>query len=97
MKKEMALAAALIATPLTAQAEDHLVCAPLDTMISALEQLGEDVKSAAVSKTGYLKLEFASNAGSYTVVFVDPEKTACVVDTGDGWAEYKGPAPGIDH
>ena len=81
------LAAAFLLPALPALAQQQrLPCGPVDGILGALEQnAGELPAAIGKDERGFAALLTLSPEGSYTVLFLGPDGTACVLSTGDGW------------
>ena len=82
-----ALAFGLLATPaLAAQ------CAPKEQIVQALaSNFHEKPVGMGATAAGALVIMFASPAGTWTAVSVQPSGSACVLDVGDGWTDLSQP------
>lgn len=70
-------------------------CLPYDAMIGALrDQFSESVQATGMAATGHVMQVIASDAGTWTIIVVDPTGNACIAAHGTGYAEER-PRPNL--
>lgn len=85
--------AALVATPALAQ---QAVCLPYADMIAQLEnKSGETRRAYGFSGDGRWMEIYAADNGSWSIVYTDANKTACLVGAGDSFEALAPEAKGL--
>lgn len=70
-------------------------CAAYDDMIGILEsRFAETVRATGLAATGTVMQIIASEAGTWTIIVVDPTGQACIAAHGTGYAEAP-PTPNL--
>ncbi len=83
----LALALVLFAFP--AFAQQRQLCAPRAALLEKLSQdFGEVPFAGGIDGGGNLMEILTGPKGSWTLLIVMPNKTACIVGSGEGWLLY---------
>ena len=76
-------------------AQQRQLCAPRNALIEKLSQeFGEAPYAGAIDGAGNLMEILTSPKGTWTLLIVLPNKTACIVGSGEGWLVYEPTATG---
>lgn len=90
------LTAALLSIAMPALAQEQRPCAPLDKVEAHLASEYQETRvGQGVMANGQAMLMlYASPAGTWTAILVNPEKIACQVADGEGW-QVRHDAPAV--
>lgn len=78
-----------------AYAQQRQLCAPRQAILDKFAaEFGEVPFGGGVDGAGQLIEILTSPSGSWTMLIVRPDKTACIMGSGDGWLEYPPSVPG---
>ena len=85
----------LLASAFPASAQQRQLCAPRAALLEKLAaDFGEAPFAGGVDGGGNLMEILSSPKGTWTLLIVLPNKTACIVGSGEGWLVYEPTATG---
>ena len=89
---------ALLACTPQAEAAGAEACAARDEVVAKLAQrFGETLRSAGLQRAeGLVEVYASERTGTWTILLIRPDGTACLLAAGELWEEEPRPAPGED-
>jgi hypothetical protein len=83
------------AAPVSAQQQGQAQCYPRETLVQALEKIGERRASQALSSQGLLTETWVAPNGAWTITVTGPNYVSCIVLHGQSWDVVEPKAEGV--